>query len=144
MITRLNLDNFDSEIAATKGPYLIKFFSPTCGPCSSMKPVFQAFAEQKSDFKVFEIDTMESPHLAEHFGIRGVPFTAFCEGRELIYSITGLTPLRDLLYVAENINDSYLRQFGHFKPVEEKSNVPYFALVILVIIAFYGAIIAFG
>lgn len=143
MITRLNHDNFDSEIAATTGPYLIKFFSPTCGPCSSMRPVFEAFACERADFKVFEIDTMESPHLAQHFGIRGVPFTAFCEGRELIYSITGLTPLRDLLFVAENINDSHLRQFGEFKSADEKSQLSYFALIVAVIIAFYALIIAF-
>ncbi len=142
MITRLNHENFDSEIAATNGPYLIKFFSPTCGPCTSMRPVFDAFANERGDFRVFEIDTMESPHLAEHFGIRGVPFTAFCEGRELIYSITGLTPLRDLLYVADNINDSHLRQFGEFKKVEEKSNIPYFALIIAIIVIFYALVIA--
>lgn len=143
MITRLNLENFDSTLAQTKGPYLIKFFSPTCGPCHTMKPVFEAFAKERSDFPVFEIDTMESPHLADHFGIRGVPHTAFCEGRELIFSMTGIAPLRDLLYVAENINDSHLRQFGHFKPVDAKKSPPYMFIIVAAIVIIYGVILTF-
>lgn len=142
MIKRLNIENFDSELAQTKGPYLIKFFSPTCGPCKTMKPVFEAFSEQRADFAVFEIDTMESPQLADHFGVRGVPHTAFCEGRELIFAMTGLAPLRDLLYVADNINDSHLRQFGEFKKVDGPKSPPYLLLTILAIALIYGTIIA--
>ena len=139
-IKRLNLENFDTEINSARGPYLIKFFSPTCGPCKTMKPVFEAFSEQRPDFSVFEIDTMESPHLAEHFNVRGVPYTAFCEGRELIFAMVGVAPLRDLLYVAENINDPHLRQHGTFKTQEAKKEFPLFIALLIGIVLFYAAI----
>lgn len=116
MLKRLNAENFESVVNNEKGLFLIKFFSPTCGPCKTMTPVFEKLAQENDDVSFYEVDTMESPELAAHFNVRGVPYMVYCENREVLYEFTGLTPLGNLQYVINNINDPYFREHGHFKP----------------------------
>lgn len=111
---KLTSDKLDSLYDIKDELFIIKFSSPSCGPCKTMKPVFKALDENNPTTKVFEVDTSESPELAAHFGIRGVPTTLFCENREVLYTLIGLTPLRDLQYVIDNINDPYFRENGEF------------------------------
>jgi len=138
---RLVIENFDQEINQVSGPYLIKFFSPTCGPCHTMKPVFEAFEQQRTDFKVFEVDTMASPEIADMFNVRGVPFSAFCEGREIIYTFTGVTKLAELLYVAENINDPHMRETGEFN-IQKSEKSSFYLWSILGVVLLYILIIS--
>ncbi len=118
MLKRLNTENFESTVAQEQGLFVIKFFSPTCGPCRTMTPVFEKLAADNEQIHFYEIDTMECPELAAHFNVRGVPYVAYCENREVLYDFTGLTPLGNLQYVINNINDSYFRAHGEFKPEE--------------------------
>ena len=131
---RINTENFDEVINGERGLFVIKFFSPTCGPCNTMTPVFNALNENNSDINVYEIDTMESPELASHFGVRGVPYVTFCENREVLYSFTGVTPLADLQYVVDNINDAYFRTHGEFK-IEGKESKKFELIIFLLIFA---------
>jgi thioredoxin 1 len=121
-LEKLTSDNLDSVAGEEKGPFVIKFFSPTCGPCHTMKPVIDALDQKNPEINIYEVDTSESPELAAHFEIRGVPAILVCENREVLYSFTGLTPLADMQFVLDNINDAYFRTHGHFKPVEAKKD----------------------
>ena len=104
-----------------------------------MGPVFQTLDDNNPEVNVYEVDTMESPELASHFGVRGVPYVAFCEEREVLYTFTGLTPLGNLQYVIDNINDPYFREHGEFEKTEQKSS-PWFALSIIAVFAFFLAV----
>jgi thioredoxin 1 len=136
----LNSENFESVASSEQGLFLIKFFSPTCGPCATMKPVFELFSTNNENINVYEVDTMESPEIAAHFGVRGVPYTAFCENREVLYSFTGVTPLVDLQYVADNIDDPYFREHGEFQKSEDGKDHTFTIIVILVLLALGAAI----
>jgi thioredoxin 1 len=136
---KLNTENFESSVSKQTGLFVIKFSSPTCGPCSTMKPVFERLAEQNPSITVYEVDTMESPELAGHFGVRGVPYVTFCEGREVLYTFTGVTPLGNLQYVINNIDDPYFRENGKFQTEQTKSS-PWFALSIVATVAFFIAV----
>lgn len=138
---RLNTENFQDTVSAEKGLFVIKFFSPTCGPCSTMKPVFEALENNNPDVPVYEVDTMESPELASHFGVRGVPFTAFCENREVLYEFTGVTPLGSLQYVVDNINDPHFRETGEFKKAEVKKTWGFEITVAVIVLILLSAII---
>jgi len=106
-----------------------------------MKPVFEAFEQQRTDFNVFEVDTMASPEIADMFNVRGVPFSAFCEGREIIYTFTGVTKLAELLYVAENINDPHMRETGEFK-IQKEEKTSFYLWGILGVVLLYILIIS--
>ena len=133
---RINSSNFEDVVSNEKGLFVIKFFSPTCGPCNTMNPVFNALNENNPEVNVYEIDTMESPELAAHFGVRGVPYVTYCENREVLYSFTGVTPLVDLQYVIDNINDAYFRTHGEFRKKEVPKSRVFEVSIILIVLAF--------
>lgn len=133
---RINVENFDQIANGEKGLFIIKFFSPTCGPCNTMTPVFNALNENNPEVNVYEIDAMESPELAAHFGVRGVPYVTYCENREVLYSFTGVTPLADLQFVIDNINDAYFRTHGEFRKNDAPKSRAFEISVILIIVIF--------
>lgn len=139
---RLNSENFEQVVNQEKGLFVIKFFSPTCGPCRTMTPVFEALSQNNPTVKVYEVDTMESPELAAHFGVRGVPYVVYCENREVLYEFTGVTPLGNLQYVINNINDPYFREHGEFKTSEGKKSWV-FEISIATIVAIFVAAFLF-
>jgi thioredoxin 1 len=108
-----------------------------------MTPVFQALADKNPSINIYEIDTMESPELATHFGVRGVPYVTYCEDREVIYSFTGVTPLGNLQYVINNIEDPYFREHGEFKTDEAKKS-PWFALSLVAVALFFVGVLLFA
>lgn len=127
---RMHVENFEDIVSAEKGIFVIKFFSPTCGPCHTMTPVFKALDKNNPELNVYEVDTSASPELAAHFGVRGVPFVTFCENREVLYEFVGVRPLADLQYVVDNINDPYFREHGQFKPAQEQQKSWWFEITI--------------
>ncbi|MCP4915029.1 MAG: thioredoxin family protein [Oligoflexia bacterium] len=139
---RINSENFESIVNQENGLFVIKFFSPTCGPCHTMTPVFEALDQNNPQINVYEIDTSESPELAAHFGVRGVPYVAYCEQREVLYHFTGVTALGTLQYVIDNINDPYFRENGEFKKPEVKKSWA-FELSIAALILFFTLAIIF-
>ena len=134
---RLNTQNFENIVNEEKGLFVIKFFSPTCGPCKTMTPVFEKLAEDNQGINFYEVDTMESPELAAHFGVRGVPYVSYCEKREVLYQFTGLTPLGNLQYVINNIDDPYFREHGEFK-IDKPKKTWWFEISIVAILALLG------
>lgn len=108
-------NNFEELVAKEQGLFVIKFYSPTCGPCHTMTPVFKALDEANPQINVYEVDTSESPELAAHFGVRGVPYVTFCENREVLYHFVGVRPLADLQFVIDNIDDPHFREHGEFQ-----------------------------
>ncbi len=139
-IKKMNNENFESIASSEKGVFVIKFYSDTCGPCKTMAPVFEALSENNPDINVYEVNTMESPEIADNFGVRGVPYTAICENREVLYDFTGLTPLGKIQYVINNINDSHFRLTGEFKAPETNKTYVFEAIVIGLILIFVLAI----
>ena len=83
----------------------------------------EAFQKEKPDFSVYEIDTQESPEIAAYFNIRSVPTIHICEKRDILYSFHGVTPLRDLVYVIDHLNDKTFRETGSF--AQEKTQKSY-------------------
>ena len=137
---KLNSNNFDSTIILLNSPYLIKFGSKSCGPCNTMGPVLQKLSAENPNFAVYEVDTDESPELASKFEIKSIPAMHFCEGREIIYSLQGLTPFKDLQFVIQNINNPHLREHGEFNIEQTKS---YFSPILIVsVIAFITLLMA--
>ena len=106
-----------------------------------MVPVFETFDENNPKLNIYEVNTMESPELAAHFGVRGVPFTVFCENRHVLYEFTGLTPLRDLQYVVDNINDSHFRETGQFMSNEPKKTWWFELTIGAIVMIFLSALI---
>lgn len=142
-IKELTTESFEKIVTEEQGLFIIKFFSPTCGPCKTMDPVFKVLAEKNPSLNIYSVDTMKDPEIASHFEVRGVPYIAYCESREILYSFTGITPLGNLQFVINNINDPYFRENGEF-PKDEPKKSPWFALSLVLVFVFFIAIILFA
>ncbi|GEM_PF-1513247 len=138
----LTIANLDKAAKVEKGLYVIKFSSPTCGPCSTMKPVVEQLGKNNKGLTIYEVDTQKSPELAQHFGVRGVPTIKFCKKRDILYSFTGVTPLGDLQFVVDNINDPYFLEHGEFQKPKKKIPIGMISIVVGIVIVY--AILAFS
>mgnify|MGYP004005108737 CR=1 FL=1 len=134
----LTIDNLEHIGNDVEELYLIKFSSPTCGPCQSMKPVFTQLEKDNPNLDIYEVDTSISPELAQHFTIRSVPTIHFCKGREILYTFNGATPLGNLQYVISNINDPYFLKHGEFKDSESNKSYVFPMAILGLVVLFLG------
>lgn len=131
---KINSESLYKIAKKEKGPYLIKFGSKSCPPCNAMKPVLELLEKNNPSFSLYEVDTEESPDLAQHFQIRSIPTIHFCKKREIIYSFVGSTPLGDLQYVIDNIEDPYFLEHGEFQKPDVKKNYTFELIIAAVVL----------
>jgi len=66
---------------------IIDFSSPGCAPCKKVPPLMEKILEELPDLniKVFEVDVVEEPSIAQKYFIMGVPtLIIFKNGQETI------------------------------------------------------------
>lgn len=70
--------DFEDNVLKNKGISVVDFWAPWCGPCHSMAPGLDAFAEtNKERVRVFKLDVDDNPKTAERFEIKSVPTVIF-------------------------------------------------------------------
>ena len=132
----ISFEDLEPVARSERGPFLIQFFSDTCMPCKKMEPVVKIFDDQNPDINVYRVNTMADPDLAAHFGVRGVPTLLVCQNREVLYRFTGLTPLTDIQYVFDNIEDPHFKLTGEFKKPEKKTDLLFPGVVVFLLLLF--------
>jgi thioredoxin reductase (NADPH) len=72
---------------------MVKYASPTCGPCHSLKPILQKVVDE-FDGKIHyvEIDIEQDPGIAENAGVTGTPTIQFFKDKDLIQELKGVKP----------------------------------------------------
>lgn len=87
----LSDSNMDEYIKNEKLPILVDFYSPTCGPCTTLAPILRKLT--KTFFKkvvVATVDTSKNPGCAAFYKIKGVPTLIFFKNGAIVEQITGL------------------------------------------------------
>ena len=84
---------FEDEVIKGDGVIVVDFWAPWCGPCHSMAPALEAFAESNAgNVKVFKLDVDDNPKTAERYEIRSIPTVIFFEkGEPLEVSLGALS-----------------------------------------------------
>ena len=73
-ITQVNDKNFSDEVLKSDKLVLIDFYADWCGPCKSMAPFIEKFAEEnQATVKVVKVNIDECPQLANAFQIKSIP-----------------------------------------------------------------------
>ena len=94
-------ENFEEVVMeeSYKRPVVVDFWAQWCGPCRTLKPILEKLAKEY-DFLLAKVNVDENPHIAQEFGVQGIPdVRIFINGKE-VDKFVGALPeprLRDLL-----------------------------------------------
>ncbi|HIK34436.1 MULTISPECIES: thioredoxin-disulfide reductase [unclassified Thermosynechococcus] len=72
---------------------LVKYVSPTCGPCHTLKPILDRLVDEfDGKVQLIEIDITEDSAIAEQAGVTSTPTIQLFKNKELLEVIVGMKP----------------------------------------------------
>ena len=72
---------------------VVKYVSPTCGPCHMLKPILDKVIDEFEErIHFIEIDIEEDPDIAEAAGVIGTPTLQFFKAKEKVSQLKGVKP----------------------------------------------------
>ncbi|MEM7277902.1 MAG: thioredoxin [Pseudomonadota bacterium] len=93
---QLSSADFDTELAASKGPVLVDFWAEWCGPCRMLGPVIESLADDYDGrATVAKVDIDQNPELAQRYGVRSIPTVLVFDQGEVSESIVGVRQKAD-------------------------------------------------
>jgi thioredoxin 1 len=97
MATKSYPRSFDELIRTNELPVLVDFWAEWCGPCKAIAPVIKQIAQ---DFKgrliVIKVNVDEKPHLAQEYGIQGIPTLMLFKSGQVAWRVAGALPYEQL------------------------------------------------
>lgn len=86
--------DFETEVieASHERPVLVDFWAAWCGPCRVLGPVLEKLDAETDAWALVKVDTEANPHLAQRFGIRGIPAVKLFVRGEPVAEFTGALP----------------------------------------------------
>jgi thioredoxin reductase (NADPH) len=72
-------------------PLVVKYVSPTCGPCRTLKPILdKVIDEYDGKIHFVEIDLEADPEIAQMGGVTGTPTVQVFKDKELLQEFKGI------------------------------------------------------
>ena len=82
---------------------MVKYVSPTCGPCRTLKPILNKVVDEfEGKIHFVEIDITEDPDIAENAQITGTPTVQFFKDKELVQQVLGVKPKSEYRRIIES------------------------------------------
>ncbi len=77
--------NFGAQVLEEKGPILVDFWAPWCGPCRSLAPALEEMAvEYAGQLKVVKVNVDENKESASKYGVMSIPtMIIFKDGKDV-------------------------------------------------------------
>jgi thioredoxin 1 len=83
----------DKTLAATDGPVLVDFYSPSCPPCRRLGPVIEKLADDyEGKAAVVKVNVNKARDLAARYGIRSIPTVILFVDGQPTEPLVGLRP----------------------------------------------------
>ena len=72
------------------GPYILEFYSSTCGPCKMLSYVLKDIDKNDPDFRIYQAEFNENADLKEELGVTGFPTILLMKDGKEVSRIEGL------------------------------------------------------
>ena len=72
------------------GPYILEFYSNTCGPCKMLSYVLKDIDKNDPDFRIYQAEFNENADLKEELGVTGFPTILLMKDGKEMSRIEGL------------------------------------------------------
>lgn len=84
------LEFSDSVFDVSSGLVVVDFWSPRCGPCVSLAPIFERVSNNNPDVAFAKVNTSENPNVSGFYSISAIPTLLFFKNGELVKRVVGM------------------------------------------------------
>lgn len=104
MITKLTIENFESEVLKCELPVLVDFYADWCGPCKMLSPTVDKMAERYAGkVKVCKLNVDDAYPVAATFGVQSIPTLIFFKSGEVVNKSIGLIAEDELVSMLDAV-----------------------------------------
>ena len=104
MITKLTIENFETEALKSALPVLVDFYADWCGPCKMLSPTVDKMAETYAGrLKVCKLNVDEAFPVAATYGVQSIPTLIFLKGGEAVKKSIGFCSEAELVSMIEDV-----------------------------------------
>lgn len=96
MALQITNENYEALVADSK-PLVIDFWAEWCGPCRTIAPIVEEFAEQYADrVNIGKCDVDSSDDVVALYRVRNIPTLVFIKNGEVVDKHVGAISRNDL------------------------------------------------
>ena len=93
MVKETTDNSFQADVINAKGPVLVDFWAPWCGPCRQLSPIVDELAKELAGkIEVFKCNVDDNPETPSKYAVRGIPSLMIFKNGKLSDTKVGALP----------------------------------------------------
>lgn len=82
--------DFKAKVLGAKGPVVVDFWAPWCGPCRTVSPIIDELAKEfAGKVRIGKINVDENSQIAGEYGVMSIPSVIFFKNGQPVRTMIG-------------------------------------------------------